>query len=83
VKKFNENVLKKLALVILILSALIYFWPVGASGIHTRRFCAYGKLYVEFEHDNKVWGTTFLDSYGRSVSCNETDGIQEHVRQSI
>jgi hypothetical protein len=83
VKKFNENVLKKLALVILILSALIYFWPEGSSEIHTRRFCAYGELYVEFEHDNKVWGTTFLDSHGHPVPCSENEGIQENVRQSI
>ena len=82
-KKFNENVLRKLALVILILSAIIYFWPEGSSEIHTRRFCAYGGLYVEFEHDNKVWGTTFLDSYGRPVSCNENNVVQEHVRQAI
>ena len=83
-RKFNENVLKKLALVILILSALIYFWPDSSSGIlHTRRFCAYGKLYVEFEHDNTVWGTTVLDSNGRPIPCDEIDGIQENVRQSI
>ena len=75
--------MRKLALVILVVSALIYFWPVGSSGIHTRRFCAYGELYVEFEHDNKVWGTTFLDSHGRPVSCDDNNGIQENVRQSI
>jgi hypothetical protein len=83
VKKFNETVLKKLALVILIFSALIYFWPEDSSGIHTRRFCAYGQLYVEFEHDNKVWGTTFLDRHGQSIPCDEINGIQENVRQSI
>jgi len=75
--------MRKLALVILVVSALIYFWPVGSSGIHTRRFCAYGELYVEFEHNNKVWGTTFLDSHGRPVSCDNSNGIQENVRQSI
>jgi hypothetical protein len=77
--------LRKLAFVILILTALVYFWPDGSSssGIHTRRFCAYGELYVEFERDGKVWGTTFLDSRGQPITCNENDDIQENVRQAI
>jgi hypothetical protein len=75
--------MRRLALAILILSAVVYFWPEGSSGIHTRRFCAYGELYVEFEHDNKVWGTTFLDSHGQPIPCNENGEIQENVRQAI
>jgi len=75
--------MRKLALIILILSAVVYFWPEESSSIHTRRFCAYGEIYVEFEHNNKVWGTTFLDSHGQPIPCNETDIIQENVRQLI
>ena len=76
--------MRKLALIILILTAVVYFWPDGSSsGIHTRRFCAYGEIYVEFERDSKIWGTTFLDSHGQPIPCNEVDGIQENVRQLI
>ena len=82
-KRSNETVLRKLALVILILAAIVYLWPEELLGIHTRRFCAYGKIYVEFEHDSKIWGTTFLDNHGQPISCNENDEIKENVRQVI
>ena len=41
--------------------------------IHTRRFCAYGQVYVEFQQGSKIWGTTFLDDRGRPVGCTEDD----------
>ena len=41
--------------------------------IHTRRFCAYGQVYVEFEQGNKIWGTTYLDEQGKTVRCADDD----------
>jgi hypothetical protein len=43
--------------------------------IRTRRFCAYGHVYVEFERDGKTWGTTFLNSNGKPVACDDNDAV--------
>ena len=53
-------------------------WPLQDismlnDDIHTRRFCAYGQVYVEFQQGNKIWGTTFLDERGKPVGCTEND----------
>ena len=37
---------------------------------HTERFCAYGHVYVEFRKGSKIWGTTFLDEFGKPISCD-------------
>jgi hypothetical protein len=61
--------------------AILVVWPFGMladDDIHTHRFCAYGHLYVEFEHNHKVWGTTFLNNQGKPIPCEEND-VQETV----
>ena len=47
---------------------------------YARTFCAYNRLFVEFEEGSKIWGTTMLDAKGRPVPCAETD-TQEVVTQ--
>ncbi len=37
----------------------------------THVFCAYGRVFVEFEEDGKKWGTIMLDYSGRPMPCNE------------
>lgn len=46
------------------------------QNIHTERFCAYGNVYVEFKKSGKVWGTTFLNEFGKPSSC---DGDLEKI----
>ena len=73
--------MKKFKLVIvwiLFVVSIFVIWPFGDDSIHTRRFCAYGHIYVEFEHKNKTWGTTFLNSQGKPIPCDEND-VQETV----
>ena len=41
------------------------------SETHTRQFCAYGRIYVEFQQGNKIWGTTFVDEDGKPIKCTE------------
>ena len=41
--------------------------------IHAERFCAYGQVYVEFTKGSRVWGTTFLDEFGKTVTCNRNN----------
>jgi hypothetical protein len=60
------------------LALLVVFvlWPLQDTlndDIHARRFCAYGQVYVEFQQGSKIWGTTFLDERGRTVSCTDDD----------
>lgn len=47
---------------------------------YARTFCAYNRLFVEFEEGSKIWGTTMLDAKGRPIPCAETD-TQEVVTQ--
>ena len=60
------------------LVGLYILWPgdnflVLSDSTSARRFCAYGQVYVEFEHHRKSWGTTFLDERGRPVKCDGED----------
>jgi hypothetical protein len=43
------------------------------SVTYTRTFCAYNRVFVEFEEGNKIWGTTMLDDKGRPIPCSESD----------
>jgi len=67
--------LRVIGMIVLVGSILILAWPVQLidDDIHTHRFCAYGQVYVEFQHGSSRWGTTFLDEYGHPISCNEDD----------
>jgi hypothetical protein len=47
---------------------------------HARTFCAYNRIFVEFEEGNKIWGTIMLDAKGKPIPCLESD-TQETVRQ--
>jgi hypothetical protein len=77
VKRFN--VLKKIGLGIIAILFIIILWPFQSTSdeIRTRRFCAYKTVYVEFEHDGKIWGTTFLNSNGKPATCDEDDVTPE------
>ena len=39
----------------------------------TRTFCAYGRIFVEFEDNGRIWGTMMLDLYGKPIPCREGD----------
>lgn len=55
----------------------------------TRTFCAYGRIFAEFEDDGRVWGTLMLDFYGRPIPCTEgvepafNNNLKEKYDQSI
>jgi len=84
VTKFNlPNFIKNVGWALIVLFAFLLWLcqdPLSTSNnISTRRFCAYGQVYVEFESKSKIWGTTFLNDRGRPVSCTEDDILQENV----
>jgi drug/metabolite transporter superfamily protein YnfA len=76
VKKFNWGKFRSLFWFIAALLVVFVLWPLEDmlnDNIHTRRFCAYGQVYVEFQQGSKIWGTTFLDERGKPVSCTDDD----------
>jgi len=82
VKKFNWTLPRKIILSVVILLAILIFYPLEnmySDDIHTEKFCAYGRVYVEFQHGNRVWGTTLLDSRGQPVRCADDDSIEKTV----
>ena len=46
----------------------------GESEAQTSTFCAYGKVFVEFEEGNKRWGTILLNDNGRPIPCTDPIG---------
>ena len=65
------------------------FWVVGVTLIltlvnkptartaHTRTFCAYGQVFVEFDEDGYRWGSVLLNRNGKPIPCREDDEITE------
>jgi hypothetical protein len=82
VKNFNIIIQRLIVLTFCVLT-IVYLWPIDTPGIRAKRFCAYSELYVEFEYQGKIWGTTFLDESGRPVPCNENPNIQEVEHRTI
>ena len=75
---------KKVLLFGAALIAVFVLWPFQNTftineDIHTNRFCAYGQVYVEFDHGGKTWGTTFLDDRGKPVHCTDDADMQHTV----
>ena len=47
----------------------------------TRAFCAYGRVFVEFEENGKVWGSLMLDYYGHPIPCRE--GVEPTIENTV
>ena len=77
-KKFNWLRFRSLFWFFATIVLVFVLWPfqdtfILNGDVNTRRFCAYGQIYVEFEQGSKIWGTTFLDERGKPVSCTDDD----------
>lgn len=46
---------------------------------HARTFCAYNRIFVEFEEGPFKWGTLMLDLNGRPIPCSESDPVDVPV----
>jgi hypothetical protein len=82
------NILKSTALWCLAIVAVYLLFPAQGlfkdpEDISTRRFCAYGHVYVEFERNGHVWGTTFLSPSGKPVHCDDGEEVKETVKEII
>ena len=81
-KKFNWDKFRKIFWFLAAIIVIFAVWPLQdtfnlSDDVHTRRFCAYGQVYVEFQQGNKIWGTTFLDDRGRPVGCTDDDNKEQ------
>ena len=47
------------------------------SDVRTDTFCAYGKVFVTFKHQNHFWGTIMLDDRGAPIPCSDNDDVKE------
>jgi len=88
VKRFNVSKFQKMLALLVVCVIAMLVWPIGDilstnDDVHTRRFCAYGQVYVEFEHNGNVWGTTFLSKDGRLVPCDDDDTLPEPTNNRV
>jgi len=88
VKKFNVNKIKKILVFVSVCVAITILWPFNSilstsNDIQAHRFCAYGEVYVEFERNGSTWGTTFLGSNGKPVSCSDDDTVPEQTVNKV
>jgi hypothetical protein len=66
--------------------AVLMVYPANTfyEDVHTSRFCAYGQIYVEFERNGKIWGTTYLDRNGKPIECDDgQNSFKKIIKQNI
>jgi hypothetical protein len=73
IKKYLSGIIVLLLLIILIGLILLRSVPLdfGVSRPESRIFCAYERLFIEFEDGRLRWGTMLLDDDGRPMSCKQ------------
>ena len=67
IKYFLLTISTLLALIVAIGVLLVFTEPSRAE---SKIFCAYNRVFVEFEDGRHKWGTLLLDEVGRPISCN-------------
>ncbi len=74
------------ALIAVLTTIVLYaVWPTlptFSRTTHARLFCAYGKVFVEFEERNNTWGVLMLDNTGRPLLCNSNDLLEEEEQEN-
>jgi len=59
-----------LLLILLLGIIMIRTIPLGAADkVESRLFCAYDRLFVEFEDGKYKWGTMLFDDDGKPMAC--------------
>lgn len=54
-----------------VLVTLLFFIAIPSPIAETQVFCAYGRLFVEFNEGGRRWGTIMLDFQGHPIPCRE------------
>lgn len=67
-------VIWSISMTLLVLLAVLHRPKNGR--VETYLFCAYNRVFVEFEEDGSRWGTLMLDSIGRPIPCFEDKDVK-------
>ena len=74
IKYFLLTISTLLALIVAIGVLLVFSEPSRAE---SKIFCAYNRLFVEFEDGRHKWGALLLDEDGRPMNCKVLQGTEE------
>jgi hypothetical protein len=68
-----KRYLAGITVLLLFIAGVLLVTPVRLSGdsVESRVFCAYGKVFVEFDDGKYKWGTMMLDSDGLPIDCKK------------
>ena len=58
-------------IIVLILLLCGWLFSPRRNEMTSTVFCAYGRVFVEFDHDGYLWGTTLLDREGKPIPCQD------------
>lgn len=72
----------KLAVAIILFTVLVMAFNKEPRA-NARFFCAYGKVFIEFEEEGRVWGTMWIDEDGRPLSCKGDNLIKTKEHRSV
>jgi len=64
-------------LILTVLLLILAIVPVRNEGTHVHTFCAYNRVFVEFEENGKRWGTIMIDMHGKPIPCHEGLDLEE------
>jgi len=64
----------KLACIIAIITVILAIY-VKIPSDDVRFFCSHGRVFIEFEENNKVWGTLWTDDEGRPQACESKQKV--------
>ena len=67
--------------IVLVFAVVVVITRVSEPETHISTFCAYGKVFVEFDEGNKRWGTILLNDNGKPIPCNDPTGTPVISRQ--
>ena len=67
IKYFLLTISILLALIVAIGALLVFTEPSRAE---SKIFCAYNRVFVEFEDGRHKWGTLLLDEDGKPINCS-------------
>jgi hypothetical protein len=79
IKYFLLIISTLLALIVTIGVVFLFTEPPRAE---SKVFCAYNRVFVEFEDGRHKWGTLLLDEDGKPIGCNtfkETDNTKGYM----
>jgi hypothetical protein len=79
IKYFLLTISTLLALIVALGILVLFTEPHRAE---SKIFCAYNRVFVEFEDGRHKWGTLLLDEDGKPIGCNtfkETDETKGYM----